>query len=142
VSVPRGIRNHNPGNLRRGPQWLGLAPEQSDPAFARFTAAEWGIRAMVVLLLNYRRKRGIDTIRELVARYAPASENNCRAYEDALCLALGVRRTDAVDWSDPLTMRTLVAAIVKHENGRQPYSAQVLDEGLRRAGLEVPAKKG
>lgn len=137
----RGIRNHNPGNLRHGPRWVGLAAVQSDPDFAQFTEPEFGIRALAKLLLGYRR-RGIRTLAALVARYAPATENNCRAYEDALCLALGVRRTDAVDWSDALTMRTLVAAIIRHENGRQPYSTGVLNEGLRRAGLEVPAKRG
>ena len=141
MRAPRGIRNHNPGNLRHGPRWIGLAPVQGDPDFARFAKPEFGIRALAKLLLGYRR-RGIRTLGGLVARYAPASENDCRAYEDALCLALGVRRTAAVDWSDPLTMRTLVAAIIKHENGRQPYSNGMLNEGLRRAGLEVPADRG
>lgn len=141
MRAPRGIRNHNPGNLRHGPRWIGLEKVQLDREFAQFRAPEWGIRALAKLLLGYRR-RGITTLRELVARYAPATENNCAAYEDALCLALGVRGTEAVDWSDPLTMRTLVAAIIRHENGRQPYTDAVLDEGLRRAGLEVPARRG
>ena len=32
-------------------------------------------------------------------------------------------------------MRPLVEAIIRHENGNQPYSSAVLDEGLRRAGV-------
>ena len=135
----RGLRNNNPGNLRKGPQWLGLSPEQLDTDFAQFVDPEWGIRAMVLLLINYRKKRGMDTIKELVARYAPASENNCKAYEDVLCSALKVKRTDPINWTLVPVMRDLVKAIIFHENGSQPYSDKVIGEGMRRAGMTVPA---
>ena len=33
-AATRGIRNHNPGNLRRSADpWQGLAPEQTDKEF-------------------------------------------------------------------------------------------------------------
>ena len=31
--LPRGIRNKNPGNIKLGTAWDGLADEQSDPVF-------------------------------------------------------------------------------------------------------------
>ena len=31
--LPRGIRNKNPGNIKLGTNWDGLADEQSDPTF-------------------------------------------------------------------------------------------------------------
>ena len=31
--LPRGIRNKNPGNIKLGTDWDGLADEQSDPTF-------------------------------------------------------------------------------------------------------------
>ena len=139
--APRGIRNHNPGNLRHGPQWTGLGVAQLDKDFAQFTSAEWGIRALAVLLLNYRKKRGIDTLKELVERYALASENNTTAYAAALSTALGVRSTQQVDWSDPKVMLPLLKAIIRHENGSQPYPDAVIEEGMRRAGIAVPRKE-
>ena len=37
--LPRGIRNRNPGNIRRSrDRWKGLAPAQTDPAFFVFDA--------------------------------------------------------------------------------------------------------
>ena len=38
----RGIRNHNPGNIRHGEQWQGLAKEQTDPSFCVFISNEYG----------------------------------------------------------------------------------------------------
>src|SRR5690606_36642828 len=43
--------------------------------------------------------------------------------------------TDIVNVHEYRTMRALVEAIIKHENGAQPYSQVVIDEGLRRAGV-------
>ena len=34
--LPRGIRNKNPGNIKLGTDWDGLADEQSDPVFCVF----------------------------------------------------------------------------------------------------------
>jgi len=40
-AIPRGIRNHNPGNIEKGDPWQGLAADQSgDPRFAVFAAPE------------------------------------------------------------------------------------------------------
>ena len=52
--LPRGIRNKNPGNIKLGTDWDGLADEQSDPVFCVFKEAVWGIRALVKILLTYR----------------------------------------------------------------------------------------
>ena len=44
---PRGIRNNNPGNIRKSNvKWQGLAAEQTDGAFYQFTRPEYGIRAL------------------------------------------------------------------------------------------------
>ena len=45
----RGIRNNNPGNIRKSAiQWRGETPAalKQDPDFEEFIAPEWGIRAM------------------------------------------------------------------------------------------------
>ena len=37
--LPRGIRNKNPGNIKLGTAWDGLASEQTDPVFCVFGEA-------------------------------------------------------------------------------------------------------
>ena len=41
--LPRGIRNKNPGNIKLGTDWDGLAAEQTDPTFCIFDEAVMGI---------------------------------------------------------------------------------------------------
>ena len=51
--LPRGIRNKNPGNIKLGTDWDGLAAEQLDPTFCTFGEAVMGIRALMRILLTY-----------------------------------------------------------------------------------------
>ncbi len=55
----RGFRNNNPGNIRHGEPWLGLAEDQTDPDFCQFVSVEYGIRAMFRILETYREKYGL-----------------------------------------------------------------------------------
>ena len=47
--LPRGIRNHNPLNIRRNgkDQWKGLADMQTDRAFCQFKSLEYGSEAYI-----------------------------------------------------------------------------------------------
>ncbi len=41
MSLPRGIRNHNPLNIRRSKdQWKGMAEVQNDRAFVQFKSLD------------------------------------------------------------------------------------------------------
>ena len=145
MSTPRGIRNNNPGNIDYNPrnQWQGqLKPDSKIEArFARFDTAENGIRALGKLLINYRGKDGmpgvggpgIDTIVETINRWAPSIENNTGAYVQAVARAVGVAPDQVINIRDPRTLRAVVVEIIRHENGGNPYSAAVIDEGVRRA---------
>ena len=116
--APRGIRNHNPGNIRRSNDpWQGLAPEQTDPDFFQFTAPEWGYRALMKTLQTYRRKHGLRTIAEMISRWAPANENDTAAYIRSVCQEMQVNPAYVPDVDDRETMCALAAAISKHENG-------------------------
>lgn len=116
--TPRGIRNNNFGNLRRSSDnWQGLCKEQTDPDFLQFTAPEWGYRALIKTLQNYRRKHGLQTISELIARWAPNTENNTAAYIRSVCREMQVPDSYVPDIDDRGTMCALAAAISKHENG-------------------------
>lgn len=124
--TPRGIRNHNPGNLRRSAdRWQGLAPVQADPDFFQFTAPEWGYRALLRTLQTYRRKHGLKTIAELINRWAPPTENDTEAYLRDVCRAMQVTPDFVPDTDDRETMCALAAAIAHHENGQPAVMADV-----------------
>ena len=82
--TPRGIRNNNPLNIRKGNDWQGERHPQTDPAFEEFESMEMGLRAGFKVLQSYVKKR-IDTPSAIIARWAPANENNTQAYLDYVC---------------------------------------------------------
>ena len=132
--LPRGIRNRNPGNIRHGSQWVGLAPEQPDAAFATFTDHVFGLRALMVVLLTYYRRHKLDTVREIIGRWAPPVENDTGAYVDQVAKRLGVGPDEIVNPERRETLIGLARAIVRHENGKPPsgapadwYAADVYD---------------
>lgn len=127
-AVPRGIRNRNPGNIRKSrDRWKGLASLQSDPAFFVFETPLWGIRAMAVILRNYQRRHGLKSLAQIIGRWAPAAENDTAGYVAAVSKAIGVEPRAPVDLRDGATLRPLIAAIVRHENGLQPYDLETID---------------
>lgn len=132
---PRGIRNHNPGNIRHGEKWQGLAAQQLDESFCTFESPQYGIRAIARVLISYQDKHDIDTVRGIINRWAPPIENNTNAYVLAVARAIGVDTDQRIDVHQYDVMQPLVVAIIRHENGMQPYSADVIDEGLKRAGV-------
>lgn len=148
--TPRGIRNYNPGNIRHAPgvRWQGMAAVQADPDFVSFVGPRWGIRAIARVLITYQDKRRaadgsrIDSVREIIERWAPASENNTPAYALVVARALGHDPdSEDVDVYHYETMRTLVLAIIRHENGPGPlpnglwYGEPLLVDGLQLAGI-------
>ena len=88
---PRGIRNNNPLNIRRNPRnrWRGLRKEQTDKSFCQFKAMKWGLRAAIKLLDNYIR-RGAQTPRQIISRWAPPSENDTASYVRKACQRAGL----------------------------------------------------
>lgn len=126
--TPRGIRNNNPGNIRKSKTlWVGESPQQTDPSFAQFTAPEYGIRAICKILRSYK-AAGINTIQQIISRWAPPTENDTFSYTKSVEAALNVSRYDVIDIDS--VMPALIAAIIQHENGQQPYSPDVIQKGI------------
>lgn len=142
---PRGIRNNNPGNIRWGDSWQGLiAPHmRTDKDFCQFTEPVYGIRAICRILVNYGSKAGqpgvggpgIDTVREIISRWAPPSENDTEAYIRSVARSVGVDPNAHIDITHPDVMRAVVTSIIQHENGQQPYGADVIGKAIWMAGL-------
>jgi hypothetical protein len=138
-ALPRGIRNHNPGNLRRSADpWQGLAAEQTDSEFFQFASAKWGIRALARTLIAYQDRVGLKTIKQMIGRWAPPNENDTGAYVRAVAANVGVGADDEIDVHDYAILRPLTLAIIRHENGQQPYTDAEIDAGLVLAGVEPP----
>ena len=123
MSLPRGIRNHNPLNIRRSKdQWKGMAEVQTDRAltdgrlcsgsadskqasvctrydaeFVQFKSLEFGWRAAFYLLTRtYYHKYRLYTIRGIISRWAPSSENDTKAY------IANVSRLTGIDPDEPI----------------------------------------
>src|SRR3569833_2151599 len=89
-NATRGLRNNNPGNIRKtATDWRG-EDVGSESAFETFATPEAGIRALAVQLRNYQSKYGLRTVRAIITRYAPPSEKNTVSYESAVARRLNV----------------------------------------------------
>ncbi len=118
MSLPRGLRNNNPGNIRiTKDKWQGLRDKQEDKSFFQFTEMKWGYRALIRTLQNYRKRHGCQTIVDFIKRWAPESENNTAGYINRVCKEMQVPNTYIPDINDKATMCAFAAAISQVENG-------------------------
>ncbi len=83
---------------------------------------------MVKILQSYRR-RGLNTVREIISAWAPTVENDTAAYIESVCGRVGVGPDDPVEPTNP----ELIKAIIRHENGQQPYSDNTISDGIKLA---------
>lgn len=126
----RGIRNSNPGNIRKSKdQWEGAIGD--DGEFVIFDSPESGVRALGKNLLSYGRQ-GYDSIEKIINRWAPPNENDTQAYIDSVVAATGIPATQSLDLSDPDTLSSLAQAISFHETGSR-YDPEVYQQGVARA---------
>lgn len=129
--VARGIRNNNPGNIRKGAKWQGLSAEQTDPEFCVFSRPEYGIRALCRVLRTYQRKHGLRDVQNIINRFAPSIENDTDSYIKSVCLKLDVNPETPIDLGETGIMLNLLKAIIRHENGEQPYTDKQLLNGIK-----------
>jgi hypothetical protein len=135
-SLPRGVRNNNPGNVRRGQPWEGLAPQQTDPAFCQFIDAQHGIRALALILNSYQAVDGCMTVQQMINRWAPPSDDNpTTAYVDFVAGRLGLAPDGQPVISDPAVMAAMVNAIIAQECANYAYPADVVAAGIALAGV-------
>lgn len=123
--MTRGLRNRNPGNIRKsGTAYMGEVRPSQDTAFKQFETMAWGYRAVFVLLDSYRR-RGYTTLRQMIARYAPPVENDTGNYVRCVSAWSGIDADEPLDTNDRITMLAVVAAISRMENGREAVMSDV-----------------
>lgn len=128
---PRSVRNNNPGNIiRSGIDWRGMAARQDDPRFITFESPKYGFRAMARVIQSYR-ERGLDTVAEIITRWAPPHENDTDAYIAAVAERMGVRPHEKLHLSpESPQLQALVRAIAIHETGYFAWNESELQAGI------------
>lgn len=124
--MSRGLRNNNPGNIRLdGVHWKGEKEPSTDGAFKQFTSMAWGYRAMFQTLNTYSNKHGLDTIRKMISRWAPPTENDTEAYIKAISDRSGTPPDSRITTTNRDVMVPIVAAMSAVENGEAAKMADV-----------------
>jgi hypothetical protein len=132
----RGERNNNPGNIRISANaWKGKIPvtQNTDKSFEQFDTVQNGIRALGKLLIGYAKNYGLNTIRGIISRYAPPTENVTDAYVKAVANEMNITPDSKITLTNPTTLFFLVKAIIRHENGRVYYNDATIQDGVSRA---------
>ncbi|WP_186216292.1 hypothetical protein [Burkholderia gladioli] len=129
---PRGVRNNNPGNLKYGDfaYQQGATGRDSD-GFAVFPTMEAGVAAQRALLGLYLRQ-GNDTIRKVVSKYAPSSENDTTGYIADVARKLGISPDQRLTTAN---IAALSDAMIAREVG---VSAAALGGAGSRAAFSAP----
>lgn len=117
--IPRGIRNCNPLNIRIGNVWLGEVTNPTDLEFEQFMSMEYGLRAAFVILRRYIRHYHLDTVQQIVSRWAPRSENQTDSYITTVCQQMGIEKDTPIKYEDRETMYKLVEAMSLVECGQK-----------------------
>ena len=125
---PRGIRNNNPLNL----SYAGQEGATSDGRFARFGSLDEGVTADAKQLITYQDRDHLNTVQSIIGKWAPSSENDTSSYAKSVSERLHVKPTDTIDLHNRDTLRELIAAMAKVENGRE-IDRSAIDRGVSRA---------
>lgn len=121
-SSVRGIRNNNPLNIRKGSNWKGERPNQTDKAFEEFVSIEWGIRAGFKLMRNHITGFGgnrpkMNTLRKLIGVWAPMTENNTGRYINIVAAHVHMMPSDIINAYNESQMVKIARAMAFVECG-------------------------
>ena len=121
VSVETGSSSDEPtttnnvGNLR---------PVGSDTGFQQFKTPQEGIAAMDKNLEVYGSKHGINTLRGVISRWAPTSENDTENYINEVSKRTSIKPDDKIDLSNPAVRHILSGAMMIQEKGVKHFTQQ------------------
>jgi len=148
--LPRGYRNNNPLNLRPSQPWEGIVGTDTtggEPGYLMFGDAEHGIRAGVRILLRYEENYGLHTIRQIMNRWAPSSDDNpTDQYITFVAVQLGLSPDQTISITEA-TAPAFIEALIRFELGDplkygrpEWYSSAVVAAGVSLAFHSVAAK--
>lgn len=113
--LTRGMRNNNPLNIEKGNSWQGERNTQSDRRFEEFISLEYGLRAGFLILKKYLARPpkgyGLETLTQIINRWAPRSENNTSSYVEFVSARSQVSKTERLKWTDKNKLCRIVQAM-------------------------------
>ena len=127
---PMGIRNNNPMNLQPGGKE------------STFPTADAGIYAGARnLIKNYQ---GL-TLAQIAHKYTPDGAPGNKpgtevAWAASVAKSTGMKTSDTPDLSNAKTLAPLLSAIIRQENGKNPYSKGQLEAAAQKITVEVHVK--
>lgn len=128
----RGVNNNNPGNIRQTTiPWQGKTPG-NDKSFETFDTAHNGIRALAKNTLTHF-NRGADTVKKLVDKHAPPSENPTNAFIDRVANDMNVKPDQKLDMHNKGMLKSYVESVIKQENKNYEYPAPTVDAAVNDA---------
>lgn len=98
----------NVGNIR---------PVGSSTGFQQYATPEEGIKAIDENLKAYGSKHKINTLRGVISRWAPPSENDTESYLNFVSQKTGLKPDEEIDLSNPTIRHIISGPIVLQEQG-------------------------
>lgn len=144
ATLPRGLRNNNPGNLiKTSIAWQGKIPhnQNTDARFEQFYELRYGIRAMMLDIINDFSTKGKKTISALIHEYAPAFENNTTGYINAVAAGMGITASTVIEKLTRPILLGLAREIINVENGaiaKTKITAEDIAAGYAILGRTLP----
>lgn len=114
----RGYRNNNPLNIVYSAKndWAGQIVPSTDSRFAQFVNMAYGYRAAFRTLRTYINSYGANTLRKIIERWAPPSENDTNSYLTTVANYSGVVPDATLSETDT-RLKKVVEAMSIVENG-------------------------
>ncbi len=117
-SISRGYRNNNPLNIRISKEpWKHKVSPNTDGSFEQFTSTPYGYRAALITMRTYINKYGLNTVRQIISRWAPENENNTANYINRVCEYSGLKPDTIISANDrdKLTKMAYAMSIVEND---------------------------
>ena len=134
--LPLGVRNFNLGNIRPGAGFIG--EKGVNKGYATFENPMFGGRALARLLNTYNTKYGINTIEDLVNRYAPEGDNpreSIENYKKFLSKSTGLGVDEEFDLDSD--RGKLMQGIFQFETGQDsPFSKEQINQMIEASKLD------
>jgi len=133
-------RFHNPGNLKAGESWKGLAGIESTPRgdFCRFETEIDGLRAMATMIYRCGRD-GINTVKSLIKVYHPdLEEAKVEEYAKFVETKMKLERDGEINLTDPLILQRIMPIMIEYETNQEPPSQEEIGKSIQ--GIESTEK--
>jgi hypothetical protein len=105
----------NVGNIR---------PAGSSTGFQQYATPEEGIKAIDENLKAYGTKHKINTLRGVISRWAPPSENDTDSYINFVSQKTGIKPDEEIDLTNPVIRHIISGPIVLQEQGLKKIKGQ------------------